>query len=306
MRQQMSKQPDWMQRAARRHGAVARRELICEGLSSSAIARRVEAGTLQTLYRGVYVVGGAPQTWTTRISGATLLAPQTVASHRAAARLWDIGGIRTNLIEVTTPARLRTPGITAHRHTLTDKDVTSHRGIPITSVHRTLSDLGAVVNPTILEDALDDALRKGLTSIDWLQKELERIGVHGKKGPAALSTLLAEADASMPSWLERRFIRKLKGTKIPPYQREYPALAAKYFIDFAWPDVCLGVEVHGEKWHKRRQRWPQDLARHNDITSAGWTMLHYAWEQIRDDGARIVREIWNSYTRLAGLDLSSR
>ncbi len=247
MRQQMSKQPDWMQRAARRHGAVARRELISEGLSSSAIARRVGA----------------------RISGATLLAPQTVASHRAAARLWDIGGIRTNLIEVTTSARLRMPGITAHRHTLTNKDVTSHRGIPITSVHRTLVDLGAVVSAVILEDALDDAMRKGLTSIHWLQKELERIGVHGKKGPAALSKLLLEADASMPSWLERRFIRRLKGTKIPPYEREHPALGGKYFIDFAWPNVCLGVEVHGEKWHKLRRRWPHDLARHNEITTAG-------------------------------------
>jgi Transcriptional regulator, AbiEi antitoxin len=45
--------------ARRQHGVVARRQLIQEGLSEAAIGRRLKAGRLHQLHRGVYLVGHA-------------------------------------------------------------------------------------------------------------------------------------------------------------------------------------------------------------------------------------------------------
>lgn len=43
--------------ATRQHGVVARRQLLAEGLSAEAIKRRVRAGRLHVVHRGVYAVG---------------------------------------------------------------------------------------------------------------------------------------------------------------------------------------------------------------------------------------------------------
>jgi very-short-patch-repair endonuclease len=92
-------------------------------------------------------------------------------------------------------------------------------------------------------------------------------------------------------------IRGLERSRLPRPFREFKA--GGYFIDFAWPDVLLGVEVHGAKWHRRRARWAEDLSRHNELTAAGWTILHFTWEEIRDSSARVVAEIEATFERLS-------
>src|SRR5688572_18804197 len=88
--------------AARQHGIVARTQLFDLGFSPRAIDRRIEAGRLHLLHRGVYAVGHR------RISGlahwmAGVLAcgPAAVLSHRSAAALWNIRRSESRLVDVT-------------------------------------------------------------------------------------------------------------------------------------------------------------------------------------------------------------
>jgi len=243
-----------------------------------------------------------PETWAARLVAATLLG-DGYASHRAAAQLWDLG-LSNAPIEVTTPRRPRADRIVWHRATLSAPDTTHIDAIPVTSIHRTLIDLGDVVEDDVVEDALDRALERRLTSVEWLLKGIDALGTQGRKGASVLHGIL-ENGQEHAWWLERRLIRLLDKSRLPAFFREFSV--PPYFIDFAWPEVRLGVEVHGAKWHRRRQRWAKDLARHNHLTALGWTILHFTWEEIRDDPGRVIAEIKATYERLAlRLDLSSR
>ena len=255
---------------------------------------------------GVYLVTGSPVTWRTRAMGAVLWGGSgAVLSHGAAARVWGFDTFETAGVEITTSRRLRFNGVVVHRRALEKRDHTIHRGLPVTSVHRTLIDLGDLYPEERVEDALDGALRRRQTSARWLQTEIERVGTRGRKGASLLHGLL-DVDDDRPSWLERRFIRLISTTnEMPPFVREHSVLEGRYFIDFAWPAIELGIEVHGERWHLKRLRWEKDLARHNDLTAAGWTILHFTWQQMRDAPETVLREILETYRRLAGLELDA-
>ena len=258
------------------------------------------------LLPSVYLVTGTPVTWPTRALGAVLWAgPDAVLSHGAAARVWGFDTFENAGVEITADRRLRIDGPTVHRRALEKRDRTTHCGLAVTSVHRTLIDLGDHYPEERVEDALDGALRRRQTSASWLLTEIDRVGTRGRKGASVLQRLLNIGD-DQPSWLERRFIRLVSATnEMPPLTREHPALNGRYFVDFAWPAIKLGIEVHGERWHLRRLRWEKDLARHNDLTAAGWTILHFTWQQIRDAPETVLHELLETHRRLAGLQLNA-
>lgn len=283
-------------------GLIHRDQALQCGLSSATIGRRVASGRWRRIFPNVYLVAGTPMSWTSWTLAAVLWAGDAVASHRAVARLWGFPGFESAPIDLSSARRLRSPKVIVHHATdLESCDRTRVAVVPVTSVHRTLIDLGDVASAQQVEDALDNAVRRGLTSADWLRRQLDRIGTNGRKGAGVLRDLLTD-DEERPSWLERRFIRLVSGTEMQPFHREYPVL--KYFLDFAWPEAFLGVEVHGEKWH--RKIWLRDWRRHNELTAAGWTVLHFTWTQIRDEPEAVIAEIVSTYRRLVGLDVYSR
>src|SRR4051794_32713016 len=71
--------------ADRQLGVASRRQLIAAGLSSAAIGRRVEGGSLRTVHRGVYAFRAGPLSRTAELMAAVLfLGDRAVVSHRAA------------------------------------------------------------------------------------------------------------------------------------------------------------------------------------------------------------------------------
>ena len=266
------------------------------GMSSSAIGRRVSRGSWRTVLPGVYLIAPVEQTFETEAMAACLWGGgEAVVSHRAAAKLWDLGCNGIPDTEISTDRAIRSKKVVVHQVIVPAGHRTSIRGIPVTSIHRTLIDLGDVLDEWVVEDALDEVLRRGMTSREWLLKQIDALGTRGRKGASMLKHLLEE-DGACPSWLERRFVRLLAKERLTGYVREHRC--GSYRIDFAWLDVKLGVEVHGEKWHRRKRRWSADLARHNWLTEKGWTMLHFDWSQIKQSPSLVVDEIRGTRARL--------
>jgi very-short-patch-repair endonuclease len=148
MRQKLANPEQLIARIARRqHGVVRLDQLLAAGLSPKGITRRVEAGRLHRLHRGVYAVGHTDLTREGRWLAAVFACGQgAVLSHESAAHLWKLSPTCPPLVHVTVPGtngRRKRPGIRLHYSTtLTSKDATLRRNIPVTTQERTLRDLG--------------------------------------------------------------------------------------------------------------------------------------------------------------------
>ena len=86
--------------AGQQHGVVSREQLTRLGLSADQIDRRLAAGRLHLVHRGVYAVGHEALTRGSRYLAAVLaVGEDAVLSHRSAAALWGIR--QSQMLEVT-------------------------------------------------------------------------------------------------------------------------------------------------------------------------------------------------------------
>src|SRR5260370_40258000 len=72
--------------AQAQHGVLSRHQALCEGLSPSAIDRRLAAGEWVRVFQGVYRLAGVKTTWEQRVMSGWLSAgPDALASHPSGA-----------------------------------------------------------------------------------------------------------------------------------------------------------------------------------------------------------------------------
>ena len=209
-----------------------------------------------------------------------------VVSHEAAAVLHGLDGVGGQPLVLTVPATVRgeVPGFCVHHTTrLDDADITVVDGIPVTNVARTLCDLGAVVRDDVVEQALDEAMRKGF-SLRWIEERLDQVDRPGKSGTASLRRVLARPDRVGPlpdSRFERLIQRVLTSAGLPPPVRQHPVYNAEGRllgrIDVAWPDIKLGIEATSQRWHGADSQRRRDAKRDGAIENEGWELLYPEW-----------------------------
>ncbi len=182
--------------AGRRHGVLTTSEAIAVGMSPKSVRRRVAAGRWLELHPGVLTTRAVPPTWRGALLAAVVWAGRhAVVSHRAAAALWMLDGFPPGPVEISVTTGRRRSGVVVRRRSPSDEiRAQVLTGIPATPVERTLLDVAGVA-PASLGIALDDALRRKLTTLDDLWGEWERVGGRGRKGTRALRRALMTRDS---------------------------------------------------------------------------------------------------------------
>ena len=226
------------------------------------------------------------------LHGACLAAGTgTAASHRAAAGLWRLDGIAPGAVELSVPRDMTYRRHVLHRvRDLAEVDLTTVDGIPVTTLARTLVDLGGVVDDLVLERALESALRAGL-SLRRLVWRLDALGGRGRPGAAALRRVLDQRRGTVPteSELETRFVQLVRDAGLPDPERQYEVrdgsgLVAR--IDFAYPTRRLAIELDGFGPHA--DRFQRDRTRQNRLVLLGWTVLRFTWADVIERRAHVV------------------
>jgi len=186
------------------------------GVTRQEIASRLQSGGLLRVHRGVYRVGHrAPSLDATYLAAVLAAGEGTLLSGRAAAHLFVLTKSTAPPPEVIARTQRRIEGVTTHRsHSLNARDATTFRGIPVTTVPRTLADLAGELSPDALARACHEAgVRYGTTP-----KAVEAVLARRPSTPGAKKlrrVLHGDVHVTL-STLEARFLELLSENGLAP------------------------------------------------------------------------------------------
>jgi hypothetical protein len=230
----------------------------------------------------------APRAIGWRRSWPAGLAP---CSAIAAASQWGLLATTQERIDVTAPAtRHGVPGIRLHRtRSLDAQDTTTHEGIPITTVHRTLLDLAATTRADQLENALAQAMHLQLYDQRAIDDVIARS--NGHRGTNILKEATKQEPQITKSMWEIRMLALVRTANLPE-PRCNEALHApdrdECKPDFYWPAYGVIVETDGWEAHRTLAAFRSDRAKDAALTAAGYKVLRFTWDV---DDATILRRL---------------
>jgi len=287
---------------SRQHGLVTTTQAL-RFLSEGELKHRLRTRRLEPVRTGVLRIAGTPQTWEQHLMAAVLAGGLgAAASFRSAARLWDLPAPQVpDVLEVTVPhsRRARLPGVIVHDTMVRGQaHVGTTRHIAVTSPARTLCDLTAVWPPWDVERALDDALRRRLTTLRRVERVFLDLANRGRRRSTVMRALL---EARLPGFdpgdsaMETKLVRWIVGAGLPrPVQQHHVrARGHRFRLDLAYPELMIGIEYDGWDPHRTRVAFDGDRARQNPLEIIGWLILRYTSASTR---AVVIREVGEAIT----------
>ena len=188
-------------------------------------------------------------------------------------------------------------------HSAMGLEPSSCRGIPCTTVERTLIDCASQRRYLDLEDAVARAVRSHALDVEGLLAILDS-GARFR-GARALRRILVESDArSGPtrSELERRMLLLCRRHDLPPPLVNAiidVGLPRQLEVDFLWPAERVVVEVDSLAFHADPSRLAEDRRRDVALTLAGYERLRFAWADVTRRSATTAAQIRSLLRRRA-------
>jgi very-short-patch-repair endonuclease len=274
--------------AAARHGVVTRSELLEAGLSAAAVKRRVRSGWLIRVHPGVYRVGhDAPSVEARYVAAVAACGPGSLLRGLAAG--WLLGLVRGQAPRpaVVTKGERRIEGVATRRCRHLDAlDAATYRGIPVTTVARTLVDLAAELD----RDALARACHEAGVRFGTTPAQVEDVLARRPTSPGAgnLRAVLHGDVRVTLSALEQRFLARLRAARLPLPQTN--RIAGSFRVDCRWPEQRLTVELDGYRYHRSRHAWERDRRREREARARGDEFRRYSHADIAEDPAYMLAE----------------
>jgi hypothetical protein len=267
---------------------VSRAQLAALGLSAGAIAHRVASGRLVIVEQGVFALPPVLDDDWGRWLGATLTAPGTCLSHQSAAAASGFWSRRGQVETVTRPGSggaRRHGGLLVYRSSTLEDERTALRGIPITTVPRTLLDLAPQLSERALARAVREAARLRLTTIGAIADCMDRH--RGRRGARRLGGVIARYTglpiARARSGAEVRALEVLRGAG-----RALPELNARVAgeeADLSWPAHRVLIEIDGGPFHLDVG---EDARKQACWEGAGWIVRRVTSDDVYDRPERLL------------------
>jgi hypothetical protein len=275
--------------ASANHGVVTRPQLLRAGISSNAVEHRLRSGALIAVHRGVYRVGHwAPSVEARYLAAVRACGEGAALSGRAAGHLLGLLKGASPPPEVTTRTERRIDGIGTRRSRHLDaRDTTVFRGIPVTTVPRTLVDLAA----TLSFDDLARACHEAGVVFGTTPADVDKVVAGCPRAPGTRNlrrVLHGDARVTLTK-LERRFLEVLKTAALP--LPETNQVAGGRRVDCRWPEHRLTVELDGYRYHRSRHSWEQERRREREAYARGDDFRRYTYGDVFERPRQMLCEL---------------
>jgi very-short-patch-repair endonuclease len=274
--------------AGEAHGVVTRSQLVHLGITPEEIKQRLRRGTLLRVHQGVYRVGHRAPSLEARYMAAVLACGEgAVLSGRAAGHLLSLLKGAPPPPAVTAPTLKRVPGLKTRRSHLHPRDTTTWRGIPTTTVPRTLVDLAAYLPTDSLARTCHEAGVRHGTTPAMVEAVLARRP--NSPGATKLRCILRGDVHVTLSKLERRFLELLREIRRVLPETNRPAGGRR--VDCRWPEHRLTVELDSYRYHHSRHAWEQDRRREREAHARGDDFRRYTYGDVFEHPEPMLTEL---------------
>ena len=273
----------------RQDNVITREQLVASGLGRGAIAHRVATGAWQRLHRNVYLMGPAPPTRMARARAAALSSAGAVVSHRTAAALLGLLPERRDEVDLTVVARnpKSRSGIRLHRvGAFGPGEVTNMRGIPLTSVARTICDMAATEPASEVEHAYQEALYRRIVSPRGLAAVIKR---EPRRRGAPVIRALIDDPRMTRSERERMLLKLIDAAQLPK-----PLTNVRlhgFLVDAYWPEHGLVLEFDGWQGHGHRHAFDGDRKRDQVMLANGQRAMRVTDRHLTREPVALVARI---------------
>jgi len=289
--------------AGRQHGMVARRQLLEIGTTEAMVKTRIRHGALHRFHHGVFAYGHRAITIEGRWMAAVLAyGPGAALSHRSAGQLWGLVPRSQIAPEVTRSARAgKRAHLVVHQASVPGDEIARVRGIPVTSVPRTMFDLAGILLERQVERAWNEMEVRGyrdrLSVVDLLER------YPGRKGSAVLRRLAGRKELSVGitrNEFEEAFLALIDRHGLPrPRMNVHLALRGRFFeVDCFWERERVAVELDGAAVHKNIETFEKDRERDRILSAEGYRTPRVTWHHLTntpEEVAADLREILTPY-----------
>jgi hypothetical protein len=179
---------------------------------------------------------------------------------------------------------------------LEEAEVTIHRGIPVTTIERTLMDIATRFAFRGLERAVVAASRTGQMSWDELQRLLTRTpNRRGVKRLHRVVSVVSPFAEDVRSPLEMDFLALCRSAGLPtPSVNVY---VVDYLVDFLWSAQRVIVETDGFAYHSDRSAFERDRERTVALTAAGYEVHRATYRMLTRDPHSFLELVRHSLER---------
>lgn len=290
--------------AAAQHGVFHLDQATELGVDRRRLRYAEARGGLHLVHPRVWRIPGSPETTKQAVWGAVLqvgaghLDGDVAASHESCFGARGITHVPFELaVSTGTDGNQHHDGIRVHRFCdLRPGMIEMVDGLPVTSVARGVVDVASVFRRDRMDQLIDRVtITEGITTLGAIDRALRRSNRRGRRNIRVLQELLDRRGDEVPrSVAERLADELLATTDLPRPIAEYPHPGwdlGPAFVDRAWPEVMLIVEIDGRSWHSRERDMARDRQRDRAAGRSGWHTARFLARELRDEPQAFVADV---------------
>lgn len=296
---------NWRQvirQALEEYGGLATRQQLLGRVPKKVLDSHIGRQNLVRVFPRVYRLRDSPADEMTALRASLLFAgPPAALSHTTALAVWGVRRLDWPLHLTVDQGirRARAEDIVIHRRLRFDPQsaqCVTRRGLRITILARSIIDSWPLLPREERRPLVLDMARERLVTAKQLREALaERPNIGGFRSLAQAIELIADGCQSELEALG--VLNVFQHRSLPPSVGQYrmELSTGVVWLDRAWPEVKLAIELDGAKHHTSPEDRQRDLARDTALAALGWVVLRFTFADVRNNPGLLRAKILAAY-----------